>query len=224
MAPPGTAGHRRTDGTWLSVSAAARALGVSSSTLRLWASEGRVPHVRTAGGHRRFDPEALRQWLARQPARAGRPMRRPTVQLTPSPMIAATLRARIERIAEIVEALVEGPAEVAYRRLSPPERAAVVRSWIDLLADAFESGSLSEGLDRAESYGRGHGLAGSSAEVTLGGSLALERAMERALAEGDAPLPEAQRAEATAAMGQLTVRVATAWAAAVAGRGGRPPA
>lgn len=221
MAPPSTTGPRRADGSWLSVSAAARALGVSSSTLRLWASEGRVPHVRTAGGHRRFDPEALRQWLARQPARGSRPMRRATVQVTPSPMIAATLRARVERIAEIVEALVEGPAEVAYRRLSPPERAAVVRSWIDLLADAFESGSLSEGLERAESYGRGHGLAGSSAEVTLGGSLALERAMERALAEGEAPLSQEQRIEAATAMGQLTVRVATAWAGAVAGRGGR---
>jgi excisionase family DNA binding protein len=224
MPPSGTPGNRRADGNWLSVSAAARALGVSSSTLRLWASEGRVPHVRTAGGHRRFDPEALRQWLARQPARTSRPMRRASVKIPPSPMIAAALRARVERIAEIVEVLVEGPAEVAYRRLSPPERAAVVRSWIDLLADAFDSGSLSDGLDRAESYGRGHGLAGSSAEVTLGGSLALERAMERALMEGDTPLAEDQRSEATAAMGQLTVRVATAWAAAVAGRGGRPPA
>jgi excisionase family DNA binding protein len=222
MAPPNMTGPRRADGSWLSVSAAARALGVSSSTLRLWASEGRVPHVRTAGGHRRFDPEALRQWLARQPARGSRPMRRATVHIAPSPMIAATLRARVERIAEIVEALVEGPAEVAYRRLSPPERATVVRSWIELLADAFESGSLSEGLERAESYGRGHGLAGSSAEVTLGGSLALERAMERALAEGEAPLSPEQRIEATTAMGQLTVRVATAWAAAVAGRGTRP--
>jgi excisionase family DNA binding protein len=41
---------RRNDGPWLSVSGAARALGVSPSTLRLWASEGRIPHVRTAGG------------------------------------------------------------------------------------------------------------------------------------------------------------------------------
>jgi hypothetical protein len=139
-------------------------------------------------------------------------------------MIAATLRARVERIAETVEALVEGPAETAYRRLSPPERSAVVRSWIDLLADAFDSGDLTDGLDRAESYGRGHGLAGSSAEVTLGGSLALERAMERALAEGDAPLTAEQRAEAASAMGRLTVRVATAWAGAVAGRGARHPA
>ena len=58
----------------------------------------------------------------------------------------------------------------------------MVRAWVDALADAFEAGSLADALDRAETYGRGHGLAGSSAEVTLGGSLALERAIDRALA------------------------------------------
>jgi hypothetical protein len=47
--------------------------------------------------------------------------------------------------------------------------------------------------------------------------------MERALAEGETPLSQEQRIEAATAMGQLTVRVATAWAAAVAGRGGRAP-
>lgn len=221
MTPVTSAGTRRSEGQWLSVSAAARALGVSPSTLRLWASEGRVPHVRTAGGHRRFDPEALRQWLARQPSRNARSARRAIAHVPRDPAIAAALRQRVPRIAEIVETLVEGPAEAAFRKLSPPERAGVVRSWIDLLADALDSGSLAEGLERAEAYGRGHGLAGSSAEVTLGGSLALERAMDRALAEGADALTAEERRVAAGAMGQLTVRVATAWAAAVAGRGGR---
>ena len=35
-----------------------------------------MPHVRTAGGHRRFNPEALRRWLAEQPGRGSR-LRRP---------------------------------------------------------------------------------------------------------------------------------------------------
>ncbi|MGI9539602.1 MAG: hypothetical protein ACR2N6_05580, partial [Miltoncostaeaceae bacterium] len=100
----------------------------------------------------------------------------------------------------------------------------VVRAWVDALADGFQSGSLADALERAETYGRGHGLAGSSAEVTLGGSLALERAIDRALAEGPAPLDDDERREVVAAMSQLTVRVATSWAAAVAGRGGRSPA
>jgi excisionase family DNA binding protein len=212
---------RRSEGPWLSVSAAARALGVSPSTLRLWASEGRVPHVRTAGGHRRFDPEALRQWLARRPARAIRPARPGTVEIAADPELAAALRARVDLVLDAVETLVEGPAEAAYRRLPSAERRGVVRAWVDALADAFEAGSLADALDRAENYGRGHGLAGSSAEVTLGGSLALERAIARAVQTPPEPLTEAQRRDVVAAMSQLTVRVATAWAAAVAGRGAR---
>ncbi len=210
---------RKPEGPWLSVSAAARALGVSPSTLRLWASEGRVPHVRTAGGHRRFDPEALRQWLARQPARTARPVRQATIQIRMAPALSDALRTRADLVSDAVETLVEGPAEVAYRRLPPVERRAVVHAWVDALADAFQTGSLVDALERAETYGRGHGLAGSSAEVTLGGSLALERAMDRALATPPVPLSEDERREVVAAMSQLTVRVATAWAAAVAGRG-----
>jgi excisionase family DNA binding protein len=201
------------------VSAAARALGVSPSTLRLWASEGRVPHVRTAGGHRRFDPEALRQWLARQPPRSARPPRPGSVQIAVAPALADALRARADLVSDAVETLVEGPAEAAYRRLPPAERRGVVRAWVDALADAFQSGSLSDALERADTYGRGHGLAGSSAEVTLGGSLALERGIDRALCAPPTPLSDDERRQVVAAMSQLTVRVATAWASAVAGRG-----
>ena len=212
----------------MSVSAAARALGVSPSTLRLWASEGRVPHVRTAGGHRRFDPEVLRQWLARRPARATRPAKPAAIESPSAPELAEALRARADLVSDAVETLVEGPAEAAYRRLPTVERRGVVRAWVDALADAFEAGSLADALDRAETYGRGHGLAGSSAEVTLGGSLALERAIDRAVSAPPPALSEAQRRQVVAAMSQLTVRVATAWAAAVAGRGTRgnlaPPA
>jgi excisionase family DNA binding protein len=210
---------RPSDGPWLSVSAAAKALGVSPSTLRLWASEGRVPHVRTAGGHRRFDPEVLREWLARRPARTARPARQTEATVPASPELASALRARADVVSDAVETLVEGPAEAAYRRLPAVERRGVVRAWVDALADAFETGSLADALERAETYGRGHGLAGSSAEVTLGGSLALERAIDRTLAAPPPALSEDERREVVAAMGQLTVRVATAWAAAVAGRG-----
>jgi hypothetical protein len=180
-----------------------------------------VPHVRTAGGHRRFDPEALRQWLARQPARPARPSRQTAVQLPVAPELADALRDRADLVSDAVESLVEGPAEAAYRRLPPAERRGVVRAWVDALADAFQVGSLVDALDRAETYGRGHGLAGSSAEVTLGGSLALERAIDRALLAPPAVLTESQRREVVAAMSQLTARVATAWASAVAGRGPR---
>ena len=130
---------------------------------------------------------------------------------------------RADVVSDAVENLVEGPAETAYRRLPAEERRGVVRAWVEALADSFEAGSLADALDRAETYGRGHGLAGSSAEVTLGGSLALERAIDRAVQAPPPALTEEQRREVVAAMSQLTVRVATAWAAAVAGRGSRAP-
>jgi excisionase family DNA binding protein len=213
----------RAEGPWISVSAAARALGVSPSTLRLWAAEGRIPHVRTAGGHRRFNPETLRQWMAEQPQRSGRGARRTPSDLPIAPDLARALRAIAEPASDLVEDLVDGPAQVAFRRLPPSERRAVVATWVDTLADAFERGSLKEGLERAETYGQAHGLAGSSAEVTLGGSLALERAVEQALATTRDDVGPEWRQEAMVAMSRLTARVAEAWARASAGRGGPLP-
>ncbi|MEW6583589.1 MAG: helix-turn-helix domain-containing protein [Actinomycetota bacterium] len=218
-----TVRRSRSEGPWISVSAAARALGVSPSTLRLWAAEGRVPHVRTAGGHRRFNPEALRQWMAEQPERAGRGARRTPSDLPVAPGLARALRAIADAASDLVEELVDGPAQVAFRRLPASERRAVVATWVDTLADAFERGSLKDGLERAEVYGQAHGLAGSSAEVTLGGSLALERAIERAMESGPVEIADAERHEAMVAMSRLTAKVAEAWARAGAGRGGPLP-
>jgi excisionase family DNA binding protein len=44
---------------WLRTSQAAARLQVSAKTVARWASEGRLQHRRTLGGHRRFDPELL---------------------------------------------------------------------------------------------------------------------------------------------------------------------
>jgi excisionase family DNA binding protein len=45
--------------TWLTASEAAARLQVSPKTVARWASEGRLEHRHTLGGHRRFDPELL---------------------------------------------------------------------------------------------------------------------------------------------------------------------
>ena len=45
----------------LSVSEAARELGVSAATLRDWTNRGLVPYLRTPGGQRRFTQEQIRQ-------------------------------------------------------------------------------------------------------------------------------------------------------------------
>lgn len=37
----------------------ARIFHVHPNTVVIWANEGKLPYVRTPGGHRRFDPEAV---------------------------------------------------------------------------------------------------------------------------------------------------------------------
>jgi excisionase family DNA binding protein len=45
--------------TWLTASQAAERLHVSPKTVARWASQGRLEHRRTLGGHRRYDPELI---------------------------------------------------------------------------------------------------------------------------------------------------------------------
>jgi excisionase family DNA binding protein len=44
---------------WLTAGQAAALLHVSAKTVARWASQGRLQHRRTLGGHRRFDPELI---------------------------------------------------------------------------------------------------------------------------------------------------------------------
>ncbi len=50
----------------LTISQAAARLGISPSTLRVYADKGDVPSVRLPSGYRRFDPDAIerivREW------------------------------------------------------------------------------------------------------------------------------------------------------------------
>lgn len=47
---------------WISLSAAARLLGVHPSTVRLWSDKGYLPVHRTKGGHRRFKRGDVELW------------------------------------------------------------------------------------------------------------------------------------------------------------------
>jgi excisionase family DNA binding protein len=47
------------DSAWLSISEAAKHLGVHISTLRRWSDQGLIAYVRTPGGKRKFQKEAL---------------------------------------------------------------------------------------------------------------------------------------------------------------------
>ncbi|RME06439.1 MAG: helix-turn-helix domain-containing protein, partial [Anaerolineae bacterium] len=47
---------------WLSLSEAAKILGVHPGTVRNWADQGKIPVHRTPGGHRRFLRQEVEFW------------------------------------------------------------------------------------------------------------------------------------------------------------------
>ncbi|MGZ9222881.1 MAG: MerR family DNA-binding transcriptional regulator, partial [Anaerolineales bacterium] len=47
---------------WLSLSDAAKLLGVHPSTIRLWSDKGVLPTHRTSGGHRRYRRDEVSLW------------------------------------------------------------------------------------------------------------------------------------------------------------------
>lgn len=212
VAPPD---HRGTTRAWLSISDAARALGVSTSTLRAWAAEGRVPHVRTAGGHRRFSPDALAEWLAERPA-PGATREEKSTHVAPCRDAAEAMERRAADIAARADGhfgLAEAPGSAD---MAPADRRRAARDWVLMVAAALRTGRLAEALTRAEAHGRMHGAAGSPAEAALAGALAMERAVDDALALEDVTHEERDHVAAT--MRRITVRIADAWARAAAAR------
>lgn len=193
----------RQERAWLPISDAARALGVSTSTLRAWSADGRVPHVRTAGGHRRFNPVALADWLATNPDPAT-PRAERSTHVAPRPQAADALVQRIDRIAELAAAGHGG------------EPCRITRDRVMVLAHALRTGRLGDALERADAFGRAHGAAGSPAERALEAAVGFERAVDDALAEPPVVLSRDDRDHVSATVRRITVRVADSWATATA--------
>lgn len=57
--------HVANEDTWLTTGDVARILHVSPKTVARWASEGKVPHIITLGGHRRFPSSAVNDLASR---------------------------------------------------------------------------------------------------------------------------------------------------------------
>jgi excisionase family DNA binding protein len=57
--------HGDSNGVYIRTAEAAKMLRVSPKTVSRWAKQGRLPHVVTLGGHRRF-PQAAIERLATQ--------------------------------------------------------------------------------------------------------------------------------------------------------------
>lgn len=202
------------DAGQLSVSAAARLLGVSVSSLRAWAAAGQVPHDRTPGGHRRFDREVLRTWLGE---RGGELPEQPSGRVGPlvagrieaRPGVARVIAGSARRIVADALSLMADANRLSTRRRHA--RSDRMNERVSDLADALSTGDLSACLREAEWEAHRHGAAGLPATQPVGESLALARAVERVLR--DHGCSEDDLSTTRAALDRITWRSAAGLAA-----------
>jgi excisionase family DNA binding protein len=200
----------------LSVSAAARLLGVSSSSLRAWAAAGLVPHVRTPGGHRRFEQDELVRWLAERGGAPPAPVPRsgelvPT-RVEPMPVLASALRERADAVVSAFEQeLAQGRGPASARAAGRRSR---VLAAVESLADALERGDLGDCYDEAEWEGFRHGASGQPGDAVVTEALAVRRAVDRELHPLCAGRPLDQRA-LERSLDRMAVRVASGYAEGV---------
>jgi excisionase family DNA binding protein len=201
----------------LSVSAAALLLGVSSSSLRAWAAAGRVPHVRTPGGHRRFELDELVRWLAERGGAPPAPVPRsgelvPT-RVEPMPAVAGALRERTDAVVAAFEQELDHGRGPASQR-APAGRRSRVLAAVESLADALERGDLGDCYGEAEWEGFRHGASGQPGDAVVTEALAVRRAVDRELHPVCAGRPLDQRA-LERALDRMAVRVASGYAEGV---------
>ena len=213
MSLAASTGTRTGDSPLLSVSAAARLLGVSSSSLRAWAAAGRVPHVRTPGGHRRFELDELVRWLAERGGAPPAPQNR-LQELVPTRLEAMpdTARALADAAPAVLDAFEEELQRTRAGALRPSSaRQARVLAALEGLSEALASGDLSECYRDAEWEGFRNGASGQPGDAPVTEALALRRAVDRvlgpALADRTGDLRAVERA-----LDRMAVRVAAGYA------------
>jgi putative two-component system response regulator len=136
--------------TLLTLQHAAETIGVSPARLRRWSDEGRIETTRTAGGHRRFELDAVRRLAAaREVGPTVRPLQPPT---TPLPTLATCLR-------ESGAQQAEGAVTALYRGGAPGwfagEDAGVAREeWLRELARGCDSGRFEGALHASDVFMR----------------------------------------------------------------------
>lgn len=146
----------------LTASEAAALLGVSVATVRGWADQGRLPSHRTVGGHRRFEVEQLREWLARRGATAPEPrrLRRVPQDIPACPLLARELNARTEAIVDRVLAGYDEEVPTPLPPPSPPSVRRMTVRFVRVLASALETGRPGASAGRTELAGLRGGLQG----------------------------------------------------------------
>lgn len=122
---------------------AARALGVSISTLRRWIDDGRLPASRTTGGHRRISEAELRQF--------GSSLTRPT-RLKPPRLPERPLPALALVLGRKGDALLTEAARISYEDRASgwfaQERSrGHLQVWVRRVARAADAGVPQDALD-----------------------------------------------------------------------------
>ncbi|MGD0196551.1 MAG: EAL domain-containing protein [Solirubrobacteraceae bacterium] len=118
----------------VSLGQAAKLLGISASTLRRWAEDGRVSSTRTDGGHRRFYLSELSRLNAIGEAQ----LRLPALPDAPLPAIAELLYADG---GELASAAARSLYDVHIGWFARAAALDPLRAFVAELADAFESGN-----------------------------------------------------------------------------------
>lgn len=120
----------------ITLQAAAATLAISPSRLRRWADEGRIPSVRTAGGHRRFSLAAVRRMAAESGVRPTvRPVEPPA---DPIPQLAECLSAHGRQLAAAAAAAIYREGPVGW--FASDSAAPALRDWMEELRRSCLSG------------------------------------------------------------------------------------
>ena len=175
------------DGSELSVSQAARLLGVSVSSLRAWAAVGDVPHARTAGGHRRFRRDDLQRFLAAHGGTLpdGETVRSRRLMGTRIPAhdaAAAIIAAHRDTIVARAEQF--DPAGEARAPRARAARHSRIAHLVDDLSAGLGSGDMGDAVRLVDWWSYRAGAAGMPMCGPAGDVLAVSRAVDRAVMGG----------------------------------------
>jgi excisionase family DNA binding protein len=117
--------------TLLSLGQAAQALGISTTTARRWADDGRLRATRTAGGHRRFAGTEIRRLLSERGRPAIAPIDAPRRSL---PALAALVDTHGAQLAELSWRGLYGELRAGF--FVEPDGIAAGERWLAALSSA----------------------------------------------------------------------------------------
>jgi excisionase family DNA binding protein len=140
--------------SWLSITEAAKVLGVHPSTLRRWADTDQVPFTRTHGGHRRFSLASLQAHQSEQ----GRLRHMGGLERRWSEAARSDTRRELRALSGWSSEL-DDPSRKRFRQLG--------RELLDLTTTEISAGQQPASLQAAAEIGKEYACLGRQAGLTL---------------------------------------------------------